>query len=272
MIEVEPVRFSWLKNFARSPAHAKAALDDPRKPTAAMDLGAIAHRLVLGPRQGDGELAVWNGGRRYGKTWDAFREEHAADVIVTSGDFHRAKKIAEAVRRDETAAGLLEGAVFELQLAWNEDGLRFETHGIDIVKVFGKPTEACRGPAHLAELKTTTNTEPNKWMRQAMTMLYPQQLELYRGALVQKGYDVQRVSIIGVEVTPPYAVTVLDLTPALLAWARKSIAKWLERLKVCVADQHFPSYSQCPVSFELPIWLQDGPSEEEQNEEEPDAA
>jgi hypothetical protein len=263
-VNIEPIRFSDLKYFARSPAHFRDAIENPRRATAAMDLGAIAHRLVLGPRQGDGELAVWTGGRRFGKTWDAFVEAHASDVIVTAKDFAAAKRIAAAIRADETAAALLEGARLETPLGWNEDGLRAETRGIDIIKPLAGMA------VHVAELKTTTNTEPGKLQRQAMTMLYPQQLEWYRGALVQKGHDVQLVSIIGVEVTPPHAVTVLALTPDLLAWARKSIALWLERLRVCLAEDHWPAYRQRAETFDLPAWLvADGPAEEEDDEDEP---
>jgi hypothetical protein len=261
MIAIEPVRFSWLKNFARSPAHAKAALDDPRKPTAAMDLGAIAHRLVLGPRHGDGELAVWNGGRRYGKTWDAFREEHAADVIVTSGDFYRAKKIAEAVRADETASAILgDGAVFELPHSWIESGFKCETRGVDIFR-------AARGEPGFSiwEFKTTTNVEPEKLKRHAMQMLYPQQLELYRGGLESTGAGPCReAGIIAVEVERPHVVTCLTLSPALLAWARRSLTLWLERLKVCVADSHWPGFAQRAVDFDLPPWLVEESSEEEE--------
>ncbi|HEV8462097.1 MAG TPA: PD-(D/E)XK nuclease-like domain-containing protein [Gaiellaceae bacterium] len=267
-MNVEPIRFSWLKNFARSPAHAKAELDNPRAPTRAMDLGAIAHRIILGPRPGDGELAIWTGEQRRGKVWDAFVEEYAGDVIVRAKDFNIAKKIAAAVQADETAAGLLDAARCEVPLAWEEAGFKCETRGIDILRpARGEPGFS------IWELKSTTNVEPEKLKRHAMQMLYPQQLEFYRGGLEARGAGPCReAGIIAVEVTPPHVVTCLTLTPALLAWARKSLVLWLERCRICLNDNHWPGFAQRPVDFDVPPWLAEVPDEEEPEGEEDDAA
>lgn len=258
-MNVEPLHFSLLKNLARSPAHLKAALEDPRATTRAMDLGAISHRMILGPRQEDGELVVWTGKVRRGKEWDAFQKEHESDVIVTAKDFYNAKRIAAAAQADPIAAELLEGARFEVPLAWEEAGFKFETSGIDILN-----------GAVLAELKTTTNVEPEKLKRHALQMLYHCQLELYRGALESTGQRIERVSILAVETTPPHVVTVLDLTPGLLAFARKNIVQWTERLKVCLSDDHWPGYLQRAETFDVPLWYSPDGEEDEAAASEPE--
>ena len=71
-----------------------------------------------------------------------------------------------------------------------------------------------------------------------------------------------RALIIGVESTPPYPVTVLELTSAMLEQSGSSIVLRLSRLAVCEADQHFPSYTQTIVPFDVPPWMA-GPEEED---------
>jgi hypothetical protein len=262
-MNVEPVRFSDLKQLARSPAHYRDAIENPRKPTAEMDLGAVAHRLLLGPRHGDPALVIWHGGRRYGKTWDAFQAEHADQVIVTVKDHLAAARIAGAVRADETASAILLGASVEMPHTWTESGVKCETRGIDVYKpARGEPGFS------IWELKTTTNVEPEKLKRHAMTMLWPAQLEWYRGGLEATGHGPCReAGIIAVEVERPHVVTCLTLSPALLAWARKSLTLWIERLRVCVADDHWPGFAQREVDFDLPPWLAEQPAEDDEPEE-----
>ncbi len=53
----------------------------------------------------------------------------------------------------------------------------------------------------------------------------------------------------------PYAVTVMKLTEATIAQGKKSIAIWTEKLRTCRENDHWPSYTQTVVDYELPPWM-----------------
>src|SRR5690606_40852932 len=93
-------RLNWsrLKHIGRSPAHFRHALDAEDKDTPARAFGRLAHLAVLEPERVTESVAVWTGGRRAGKEWEAFKADAGAKEIVTDADLTRAAEIAAAVR------------------------------------------------------------------------------------------------------------------------------------------------------------------------------
>ncbi len=252
-----PVRFSDLKQLGRSPAHYKAAITRPRVSTRPMRVGTVTHHLTLGAvPAGHRAVVRWDGERR-GNAYKAFAEEHADDEIVTEAEWADAEPIAAAVLADPVASRLLAGTRRETALEWLDGGIACATGGIDFL-----------GAKHFGDLKVTSNSEPDKFSRHALRMLYSQQLEFYRGGLVATGHDVSEGAfLIAVEDSWPHVVTVFEATPEWLEHGRRSISLWFEKLRACEATDFWPGYAQAPVRLELPEWATDGEGDEISDEE-----
>jgi hypothetical protein len=247
---LEPVHFSDLKKMALSPAHFRASEAEEFEATRVMRIGTIAHHIVLGPNK-IRPLVRWSGGNRAGNAWMAFAAEHKGSDIVTDTEWSEAEPIAAAVLADPVARRLLEGSRFEVPMEWVSAGIKCGTRGLDIV-----------GPRWVADFKATSCTEPRAWQRHAFKMLYPQQMAFYAEGCEQNAIDMSEgLFLIGVEAKLPHPVTVLRITEPLLEHARKSIAIWLERLRTCRENGHWPGYTQTIVDFELPAWLGEGGDE-----------
>jgi hypothetical protein len=90
---VPAINGSSLLHMRRSPMKYRHELDHPSPPSQAMTLGTATHRLILGPDR-VGDFAVWGdipehrtaGGAmrpRNGGDWNAFKDDHAGQMIVT---------------------------------------------------------------------------------------------------------------------------------------------------------------------------------------------
>lgn len=237
------VHFSDLKMMDLSPAHYVAACAEKFEPSRTMRVGTVVHHLVLGPNHI--RPLVRYDGERKGNAWKAFEAEHPGCEIVTAAEWSDAEPIAAAVIADPQAQRIIEGARREMSLTWESAGIKCATRGIDIV-----------GAGLLADLKKTSCTEPRSWQRHAIKLWYHAQMAWYEEGAKANGLDTSKgLFLIGVEDVAPWAVTCLRLTPPVIAHGRKSITKWMERLRLCRENDHWPTYTQTVVDFELPVWL-----------------
>jgi hypothetical protein len=242
-VTLNPVRFSRLKLIARSPLHYAAATVEE---TMAMEVGSAVHSLVLGgklvvqyvgePDEATGEIKKVV---RRGKAWEAFRAEHAGDLILTAGEYQAARAIADAVLANPLAAAALDGQR-EVERAW-QFGRRACGGRIDCVTADG-----------VTELKVSNTADPARFVWHALRMGWLSQLAWYLDGLAAGGTMLEHARIVAVEPKPPYAVTVFKLSAATLDQARRTYRSWFERLLVCEATDEWPPYAQSEVELDVP--------------------
>jgi hypothetical protein len=243
------VHFSNLKHIARSAAHYRVSCERRLEPTPAMRFGSIVHALVLdnGPT-----IAVWKG-RRQGNDWEAFDAANTGNLVVTQDEFERATLVTQAVLTHKVAAPWLVGD-HEKHILWKYQDRECSSR-LDVL-----------GDGFVTELKTTTNTDPETFMRACAKMAYHAQLAFYSRAAAEIGRPVREWRIVSVETAPPFAVTVLRLSPRTLEAGDKLVRIWMERLLGCEAVNEFPGYVQCEVDWDMeddPGLLIDGESVED---------
>lgn len=229
------LHYSDLVRIAQSPAHYRAGLLAPARPTPAMTMGSLVHALVLG-----GDVAVFDGGRR-GRAWaDHLAEHEGRALCVTTREMAVAVAIAHAVTSDPVAAPLLEG---ERERAWSAVLFGRRCAGrIDVA-----------GPGRVVELKTTRDASPVAFARAALRACYHAQLAWYQAALRALGERVgDDAYVIAVETRAPYAVTVHRLTPRALDAGRRMLSLWTERLAACEAVEAWPAYVQSVQELDVP--------------------
>jgi hypothetical protein len=241
------LHFGYLKHMAKSGLHYLYAVNTKTVPTRAMKLGSLVNHLVLGKPPAGKTLVRFTGDARRGKAWDAFEAEHCGEdiEILTAPEWDEGEAIAAAIRHDPVAQARLLGGRYEMPLAWEEDGVPCSTSGIDIVNA-----------GALADLKTTTTTEPEAWKRQAFKMFYHCQMAWYRRGARANGIDTScGLYVLGVEVKPPFAVVELEMTEGLIDLADRTLSLWLERLKTFRQSMQFPGYAQAPIPWDVPGWM-----------------
>lgn len=231
---MRPLHFSQLKWMGKSPAHYRYALTAPFAATPAMKLGTLVHQRVLGGP----EPIVFEGDRR-GKAWDNFKAEHEEDEIYTSVEMEKAEEIAFAVLASPFAE-LLEKAEKERVLDW---------------RIADRPCAGridAYGERFIADLKTTSCSEPGKFPRDAMHRGYLAQLSWYaHGLAYNEGPFPTDHYLLAVETTPPYPVVLYRATPRAIDAGEKLWRSWFERLRVCEETDEWPGYALGTVDLDL---------------------
>lgn len=227
-----PVRFSHLKNMARSPAHYRAALDVDRK-TQAMSIGKLCHSLVLG-----GDYVVFEGERR-GNKWLDFKAANDGKHIVTTSEMRTAMAVMNSLAKHSDASRILKG-LHEFELDWSMLGRKCQSH-LDVL-----------GPTHLADLKTCSDGEPGRFTRAALRYGYHAQLAFYQDAVGYNfGAPYRDAYIVEVETFAPFEVTVFKLTDRALEEGRKLCRIWMERLIGCEEVDEWPGYAQTILDLDI---------------------
>lgn len=240
------VGWSELRHMDASPAHYRAAAEGPEgEPSSQMLAGTLAHMATLEPERYERSVVVYEG-RRQGKTWEAFREEHAdTEHIVKPGEDARARAIADAVRSHPVAGPLLTGEA-EVSVTW--------THGTTDIDCRARLDWLDAERGILGELKTTSSTHPRKVAAQVARMGYHGQLAHYAEGARHALGATPTVYLVAVEQTPPHDVAVLwvheDTLYAGAGWRREL----LTRLAECRRADQWPGRSQQVKPLELPAW------------------
>ena len=229
-----PVRFSHLRAYGRSALHGQHARLVEMDPTYAMQRGTAVHALLLGGRK----VCGYPGKVRNGKQYDAFVAEHADCEILTSAEYEKACRMADAVRASELAMSVLQGDV--------EQTLRFRWMGLDC-----RATPDVRGPNYLTELKCSASSDPVRFPWHALRMHYHAQMRMQQIACGSEP-DGLECFVVCVEDKAPYPVTVFRMEPRALEAGGKLLVLWAERLKNSEASQNWPGYVQCIAPIDVP--------------------
>ena len=239
-----PLRFSALRQMAKSPAHYAAHILQEPITTSAMDIGTAADLLILGGRP----VLAYPGPVRRGKEWEAFREANREAAIVTKTELVIADGIASAVAACPDAVRLLDG-VRQNTLYWTMNGR--ECRGTpDVI-----------GEGYIADLKTGQTSDPRRFGWKVKQLAYHAAAAWYLhgcrfsdgfiGPSLMLGAAPTAAFIVAVEQDPPHVVTVFQFTDHALELGERLWRTWFELLQVCEASESFPPYSQSIVDLDI---------------------
>lgn len=233
-----PVRFSHLKAYGRSAMHGHAARTAEEKdPTRDMQRGTAVHALLFNTRK----VIGYPGATRRGKEYDKFVEDHPETEILTASEYDKAQRMAEAVRACELAKPYLDGVT--------EKTLLFEWMGMPC-----RATPDVRGTDFVTELKTSSSSDPARFIWHARRMAYHAQVKFQEYGCNAKGIKVRDHWIVCVESEFPHPVTVFHVEPESLLEGEQLLTLWGERMKACESAQQFPPYVQTTVPL---VWPKD---------------
>lgn len=238
----------------QSPAHARVAhprlnpdfeVTNDKK----FDLGTVAHELLL-----EGETAI-----RVVEAddWRTAAAKEERDLAYADGltpllakDWARVEAMAQAATRQLEMFDLnpmpLASGKPEQVLLWEEDGVwcraRYDWLHDNLSAV--------------DDLKTTAvSANPAAWSKTMLGMGAELQAAFYlRGLRKALGAEAAWRFIVQ-ENYPPYALSVVELSPDLLAHAGAKVDRAIDLWRRCLADNHWPSYSRELGVIELPGWI-----------------
>ena len=219
----------------KSPAHLHGM---ERKPSAAMELGRLAHLLILEPERDEAEIVVspeCDRRTKAGKeTWEAFQAESAGLTVVTRDQYLTANAIRESVLRHSLARLLFAQGQAELTLIADDPDSGARCKG----RLDWLPT----GHDLLVDLKTCQSAAPADVARDAGKYRYFQQASFYSHLWHLITGERRPFLFVFVESAPPYDVAVYELDEDALDAGerrfREALAIWVE----CQASGVWPGY------------------------------
>ena len=239
------INWSTLKHMRDSPAHYRAALALDFVASRAMDLGTVTHAALLEPERLYDLIAVWDGGRKAGKAWDAFEAANPGRVIVKPRDINDVENMRDAVLAHPEAARLLAlPGRSETPIFWTDP-----TTGLRCKGLLDRWADDV-----LIDLKTTRSTDPRFFASQAARLGYHLQLAHYAAGIEALTGKRPEVYMIAVENTPPHDVAVYLLTDDILIPAAETIGGLLAKVAECRASGQWPGRNAGIVPLDLPRW------------------
>lgn len=210
-----------------------AYTEDNRKD---FDLGSAAHALLL---EGRRNLVIIDADSF--RTKDAKEQRDAAyeagKTPLLTSQLTDVEAMVKAAR--EQLKGHREGSVAfakgkpEQTLIWQENGIWCRAR-VDWLNV-----EA----GYVLDYKSTTNAHPDAWQRRLFDLGYHMQAAFYmRGVRTLGIHKTPKFRFVVQETSPPYALSVVALTPAALALGEAQVHRAIEVWAWCMSRGHWPGY------------------------------
>jgi exodeoxyribonuclease VIII len=247
---LERTNFSLLKWMAKSPAHFRNAMLGPPEDSDAKKLGRVSHVFAFEPERARALIAVWDGGTRRGKDWDAFCQRNEGRELLTENEYEKCMAIQRAVRADATAMQYLQNGRGEVSMCWKtvapETGEEIAAKGrID----FDAQTA-------IVDLKTTKDASPDGFGRQFFALHYDAQAAWYCDGYERATGKRKPYVIVAVENVEPFVVQVYRVPDVAIDLGREKYGRWLDSLAFCTANSVWPGYSAgMELELSIPRWV-----------------
>lgn len=249
---VERENWSRLKNLGRSPSHYRHALLEPREDTSALKNGRANHIAVFEPEKFANQVAVWDGGRRAGKVWDAFCDSCGDKDILTEPEYEQLIGMQRAVRQHPVASRYLRCGQAEVSVLWTH--VVEELGGLPGYSIPCKSRLDYVAPEWLLDLKTCRDASPMAFGRAAFNFEYHAQAAYYVDAIAAATGMRLPYFIVAAELAPPCVVQVYRIPEHVLAAGRDRYRSLLYQLNECRREDRWDGYASEELDLELPRW------------------
>lgn len=250
----DAANYSTLKQFRRSPAHAREMLVNPPAQTPAMALGSAVHAAVLEP-----ELFVKNYvvapkvDRRFKKDkiiWEEFLKDNKDREVLTSLEYEQCIEIQISALANPLVTEIVNESGFtEMSFVWVDKDTEMDCKGR--VDRFSR----LWGNSVIADLKTTENASPDAWVREVNKYSYHAQAAFYLDGLdTISPVIVRKFLWIVVEKKSPYALAIYEPDPATIDKGRRMYRNWLRQWAACRETGVWPGYHAGIQPLLLPDW------------------
>ena len=242
--------------LSQSPLHAKYHKEHPDESNSAMDIGTIAHQILLEGNQ-DGIVIVdaddW-------RTKAAKEQRDAAHALgkaaVLAGKMAEILNMVDAAKAfvaSSEIAGIFERGKPEVTLVWDDDGLLCKA----------RPDFLPNDRSLILHVKTTQGSaEPESWIRNQLfssgcdvaAVFYERGMNFeIHGDTVLANDAIQSVFIV-IEQQPPYGCSLIGLDPMTRDNAERKVTRAIAKWRQCKATSTWPCYPSQICYAETPAW------------------
>jgi hypothetical protein len=231
----------------RTPAHFKAYIDGLLKTetTPAMRLGQMIHRAILEPDALEVSVKPegLNLSTKEGREWKAAQIK----TVITQDEYATITGMRDSVHAHPAVKRVLDDARTEVSLfASGEDGVLRKAR-IDALPESGNV---------IVDIKSCQSADADMMAKSVASYRYDVQAAYYLDLCALLGLDKSEFLFVCVEKTPPFAVAVYALDQQAIEWGRKQYQRDLAAVKHCMAEDHWPSFTQDITTLGLPAWAQ----------------
>lgn len=207
-------------------------------------VGRAAHTAIFEPHRFAIDYVTWEGGRRYGKEWDAFRAAHPGQTILTQDQRFTAGEIAMAVRAHPIAAALLdEPGRAEVSITWK--------HARTGIACKSRLDWICSA---LVDMKTCRDPSPQMFSGATARLGYHVQMAFYSAALASIDLELP-AKIIAAQNVEPYDVVVYDVPESVIMIGEQLYETALDKLASCRRSDSWPGIAaDAEIELRLPSW------------------
>jgi exodeoxyribonuclease VIII len=230
------INISFLKGFAKSPAHALVQKPD----TPAMSFGRAFHTYILEPDKFEERTVVHTGSETVTKNHLA---KYPGKDVISASNLESLSKMRDSIRQHPDAVDALQGYI-EKPLFWKVDGTACK----------GRPDVVNDDFSLIPDLKKCKDASPDAFRRQAHNLLYHWQAAFYVDGLKAITDHDYEFWFVCVEDTEPYGCAVYKAGPKFLELGRAGYRKALEQYNACKLAGNFPAYPKGVMVLEPPAW------------------
>jgi len=246
------LNWSALKHISKSPKHYQHQRAALFSDSASFRLGRATHAAILEPDRFASDWVVYPG-RRAGRAWQAFHEEHEGSEILNQTEHDTAAAMAAAVQAHASCAERLEEGWAERSIFWQEAVPGFA----EPVAMKARLDWVYRDDDSwvLLDVKTARDISGRGFGSAAGRYLYHGQVAHYlEGLRHLVGGEPVRAELLVVETEAPYDCGVYRLDDASIECGLMRRRQMLARLAECTAADHWPGMLEQPQWLELPEW------------------
>lgn len=235
---------SVLKMGKASMAHLDAARrrEAVKKATDDMVLGSALHTAFLEPELAATHIAVWDGGARRGKEWEAYKSDNVGRIILTENANEKLAGMMRSLRRHPVVR------------QWVS---KIEDTEVSVIGEFcGTPMKGrCDAltPEPMFDLKKVRSADAAMFTRTILTFGYHIQAAIYC-----RLFNRKRFVMLAVEGDPPHDVVAYELSPAALRHGEQEAMGLIQRYQECERRGVWPGRSDEIVQLDLPEWATTG--------------
>lgn len=242
--------YTGVKDFLKSPAHYKAALEGEREETAAMAFGSAYHAFLLESAAFADLYAVrpaeMSGRSKDGQAFQAQVEELGQQVI-SNEDMEKINAMANVLWAHPQWKEVSPSSEREIALVWYEKDLDIWCRTrIDLINTVSNV---------IVDLKTTQDATWREFSKSAYKWGYHIQVAwTFRGLKEVTGADHGIFRFIAQEKQAPYAVGVYEASQSMIDYGKYHIDKALPYYSECLHKDEWPGYDNVVQQITLPTW------------------
>ena len=244
-IEDSPEKFKWEEL-------------NPSEPTEALLFGQAFHKIVLEPETFTEDFAVeptidkrTKDGKEQYANWLA---DIGTKTVISQKIYTTCVEMAQAINNSKLAKALLEGE-HEKCYFWEDDLTGVECKcRLDCLREI-------KGKLLVVDLKTTTSSNTDKWIRDSIKYGYDVQVAMYSEG-IKANYGVKPEFVfVTIEKDAPYAINIFKATEEYYNYGYDHYRSLIGLYKHCVDTNEWPGYmgeSEQINDLTLPSWIGGG--------------